>query len=322
MEPDPTATLKRLLDEVGRVVVGQRDLLEGLLIGLLSGGHVLVEGVPGLAKTTAVRTLAHALGLGFRRVQFTPDLLPGDLLGTPVYLPDERRFEVRTGPIFTPVLLADEINRAPAKVQSALLEAMEERQVTIGERSFALPEPFFVMATQNPIEHEGTYPLPEAQIDRFLLKLRVPYPSAEEELEIVARDGRGPSEVAAVADAARVAALRRAARAVYAADAVADYAVRLVRATREPGAVGARREDRGAQDLVAVGASPRASLFLLRAARARALLEGRDYVTPHDVKRAAPDVLRHRVLLTYEAEADGITPDAVVAAVLEAVETP
>jgi MoxR-like ATPase len=318
-------TLKRLLDEVGRVVVGQRALLEGLLVGLLSAGHVLVEGVPGLAKTTAVRTLAQALGLGFRRVQFTPDLLPGDLIGTPVYLPDERRFAVRTGPIFTPVLLADEINRAPAKVQSALLEAMEERQVTIGDESFALPRPFFVMATQNPIEHEGTYPLPEAQIDRFLLKLVVPYPSAEEELEIAARDRGVPAQVSAVADAARVESLRAAAAAVHVADAVADYAVRLVRATRAPARVGARIKapvERAVDGLVAVGASPRASLFLLRAARARALLDGRDWATPHDVKRAAPDVLRHRVLLTYEAEADGIPPEAVVDAVLAAVETP
>jgi MoxR-like ATPase len=324
---DPTATLKQLLDEVGRVVVGQRALLEGLLVGLLSGGHVLVEGVPGLAKTTAVRTLAQALGLGFRRVQFTPDLLPGDLLGTPVYLPEEHRFVVRRGPIFTPVLLADEINRAPAKVQSALLEAMEEHQVTIGDESLPLPEPFFVMATQNPIEHEGTYPLPEAQIDRFLLKLVVPYPSAEEELEIATGDGRRPAAVAPVADASRVEAMRRAAAAVYVADAVADYAVRLVRATREPGAAGARVRgpgdaERAASGLVAVGASPRASLFLLRAARARALLDGRDWATPHDVKRVAPDVLRHRVLLTYEAEADGVPPDAVVDAVLAAVATP
>jgi len=322
---DHEATLKRLLDEVGRVVVGQRPLLEGLLVALLSGGHVLVEGVPGLAKTTAVRTLAHALGLGFRRVQFTPDLLPGDLIGTPVYLPDERRFSVRRGPIFTPVLLADEINRAPAKVQSALLEAMEERQVTIGDASFPLPPPFFVMATQNPIEHEGTYPLPEAQIDRFLLKLVVRYPSAEEELEIAARDGRAAAAVEAVADAERVEELRRAAAAVHVADAVADYAVRLVRATREPARVGATLPppfERPVQGLVAVGASPRASLFLLRAARARALLEGRDWATPHDVKRAAPDVLRHRVLLTYEAEADGVPPEAIVDAVLAAVETP
>jgi len=319
------AMLKRLLDEVGRVVVGQQALLEGLLVALLSGGHVLVEGVPGLAKTTAVRTLAQALGLGFRRVQFTPDLLPGDLVGTPVYLPDERRFSVRKGPIFSPVLLADEINRAPAKVQSALLEAMEERQVTIGDQSFELPRPFFVMATQNPIEHEGTYPLPEAQVDRFLLKLVVPYPSAEEELEIAERDGRAPSAVDAVADAACVDELRAAAAAVHVAGAVADYAVRLVRATREPASVAATLQTpvkRPVQGLVAVGASPRASLFLLRAARARALFDGRDWATPHDVKSAAPDVLRHRVLLTYEAEADGVAPEAVVDAVLAAVETP
>jgi MoxR-like ATPase len=281
------ASLKRLLDEVGRVVVGQRPLLEGLLTALLAGGHALVEGVPGLAKTTAVRALAQALGLGFRRVQFTPDLLPGDLLGTPIYLPDERRFAVRKGPVFSPVLLADEINRAPAKVQSALLEAMEERQVTIGDESFPLPRPFFVMATQNPIEHEGTYPLPEAQVDRFLLKLVVPYPSAQDELEIAARAGQRPDSVSAVVDAGAVEALRAAAAAVHVADAVAEYAVRLVRATREPGAAGAvvrgSGEPRPAAGLVAVGASPRASLFLLRAARARAFLDGRDFATPHDV---------------------------------------
>jgi MoxR-like ATPase len=318
--------LRALLDEVGRVVVGQRALLEGLLIALLAGGHVLVEGVPGLAKTTAVRALAQALGLGFRRVQFTPDLLPGDLIGTPIYLPDERRFAVRKGPIFSPVLLADEINRAPAKVQSALLEAMEERQVTIGDESFALPRPFFVMATQNPIEHEGTYPLPEAQVDRFLLKLVVGYPSAQEELVIAARADERPQSVSAVADAAAVEALRAAAAAVHVADPVADYAVRLVRATRDPAAAGARvviaGTPRPATGLVAIGASPRASLFLLRAARARAFLDGRDFATPHDVKRVAPDVLRHRILLTYEAEADGVAPEAVVEAVLAAVPTP
>jgi MoxR-like ATPase len=254
---DVGATLKRLLDEVGRVVVGQQALLEGLLVGLLAGGHVLVEGVPGLAKTTAVRTLAQALGLGFRRVQFTPDLLPGDLVGTPIYQPDERRFAVRKGPIFTPVLLADEINRAPAKVQSALLEAMEERQVTIGDESFPLPHPFFVMATQNPIEHEGTYPLPEAQIDRFLLKLVVGYPNADEEHVIAVRDDADGTRVAAVADAAIVESMQRSAAAVHVADAVSDYAVRLVRRTRE-------------EKNVTVGASPRASRFLVRASKARA----------------------------------------------------
>ena len=208
---DAEDTTKRLLEGVGRVVVGQRELVEGLLLGLLAGGHVLVEGVPGVAKTTAVRTLAEVLGLGFRRIQFTPDLLPGDLLGTPVYVHDEGRFELQRGPVFTPVLLADEINRAPAKVQSALLEAMEERQVTIGDRTLPLPAPFFVMATQNPVELEGTYPLPEAEVDRFLLKIVVGYPDAEEERRIVARDGEDPPELRAVTDAAGVAALQRAA---------------------------------------------------------------------------------------------------------------
>jgi MoxR-like ATPase len=279
--------LKRLRDEVGRVVVGQAGLVEGLLVGLLSGGHVLVEGVPGLAKTTAVRTLATALGLGFRRIQFTPDLLPGDLTGNPVFVPDRREFEVRRGPLFHSVLLADEINRAPAKVQSALLEAMEERQVTIGEETLPLPDPFFVMATQNPVELEGTYPLPEAQVDRFLLKLVVPYPSEEEEREIVARDAAGAAEASAVAGRERLGA--------HAA---------------------------GASSPVSLGASPRASIFLVRAARARALLAGRRYTTPHDVKRVAPDVLRHRVLVSYEAEADGIAPEAVIEAVLAALATP
>ena len=255
MQGADTGTLKRLIDEVGRVVVGQQALVEGLLVGLLAGGHVLVEGVPGLAKTTAIRTLAQALGLGFRRIQFTPDLLPGDLLGTPIYHPDERRFAVRKGPVFAPVLLADEINRAPAKVQSALLEAMEERQVTIGDESFPLPQPFFVMATQNPIEHDGTYPLPEAQIDRFLLKLVVGYPSADDEIVIASRDDRERRRVDAVADAAGVAALQRAAAAVHVAPAVATYAVQLVRATRD------RDRGRGSARRAAgaLGASPRAA---------------------------------------------------------------
>jgi len=313
--------LKRLVDEVGRVVVGQRPLVEGLLVGLLSGGHVLVEGVPGLAKTTAVRTLAAALGLGFRRIQFTPDLLPGDLTGNPVFLPDRGEFRVRKGPIFTPVLLADEINRAPAKVQSALLEAMEERQVTIGDQTLALPDPFFVMATQNPVELEGTYPLPEAQVDRFMLKLVVPYPGVEDEREIVARDAAPAPRIEPVADAARVVSLRAAQGEVHVAPEVSDYAVRLVRATRDPDPVLLGDAAAGGK-AVALGASPRASIFLVRAARARALLDGRRYATPHDVKRMAPDVLRHRLVLTYEAEADGITPDAVIRALLDSVETP
>jgi len=314
----PEDVLRRLRDEVGRVVVGQRALVEGLLVALLCGGHALVEGVPGLAKTTAVRTLAAALGLPFRRIQFTPDLLPGDLTGSPVFVPDRRTFEVRRGPVFTSVLLADEINRAPAKVQSALLEAMEERQVTIGEETLPLPDPFFVMATQNPVELEGTYPLPEAQVDRFVVKLVVPYPEEDEEREIVRRDGRPPERVSPVVDAAGVAELRDAAGRVHVAPEVEDYAVRLARATRAPEGLDLELE----ATPVALGASPRASLYLARAARARALLEGRRYATPHDVKRVAPDVLRHRVLVSYEAEAEGLTPDAVVHAVLRTVETP
>jgi MoxR-like ATPase len=317
-------TLERLTDEVGRVIVGQRGLIEGLLVALLSRGHALVEGVPGLAKTTAVRHLAEVLGLGFGRIQFTPDLLPGDLLGTPVFVPDQRRFVVHRGPVFAPLLLADEINRAPAKVQSALLEAMEERQVSIGEETFALPEPFFVMATQNPVELEGTYPLPEAQIDRFLVKLVVGYPEEAEEREIVLRDAGPPVTLRRVADAASVLALQRAAREIHVADALVDYAVRLVRATRNPASVGAAPGSGPcpAEGWVALGASPRASMHLVRAARARALLDGRGYAIPHDVKRVAPDVLRHRVVVSYEAEADGVDPDAVIESILAAVETP
>ena len=322
----PEETLQRIAAEIGRVVVGQRPLVEGMLIALLSDGHALVEGVPGLAKTTAVRSMASALGLGFGRIQFTPDLLPGDLLGTPVFAPDQRSFVVRRGPIFAPVLLADEINRAPAKVQSALLEAMEERQVSIGDERLPLPDPFFVMATQNPVELEGTYPLPEAQIDRFLMKLVVPYPDEAEERRIVVLDAEDVPEVEAVADADTVRALRAAAREIHVADAVADYAVRLVRATRDPIAAGAHiAPSHGGsvpERVVALGGSPRASLSLVRAARGRALLDGRGYATPHDVKRVAADVLRHRVVMTYEAEADGIGAEAVVHAVLSAVETP
>jgi MoxR-like ATPase len=340
----PEETLKRLVDEVAKVVVGQRPLVEGLLIALLAGGHVLVEGVPGLAKTTAIRTMATALGLGFGRVQFTPDLLPGDLTGNPIFIPDRRAFEVRTGPIFTPVLLADEINRAPAKVQSALLEAMEEGQVSIGGETLPLPDPFFVMATQNPVELAGTYPLPEAQVDRFLLKLVVPYPSEEEEQAIVARDVEPDPDVQGIASRDEVLALRRLVSEIHVAPEVRDYAVRIVRATRAPEALaeqmtasrsaqsrfaGSVRPAKSEDPLtllesapVSLGASPRASIYLVRAARARALLEGRRFVTPNDIKRMAPDVLRHRVLVGYEAEADGVTPEAVIDAVLASVATP
>jgi MoxR-like ATPase len=318
--------LKRLKDEVARVVVGQAGLVEGLLIGLLASGHVLVEGVPGLAKTTAVRSLAQALGLDFGRVQFTPDLLPGDLTGNPVFLPNTGEFSVRRGPIFVSVLLADEINRAPAKVQSALLEAMEEGQVTIGEQSLPLPDPFLVMATQNPVELEGTYPLPEAQIDRFLLKLLVPYPSEEEEREIVVRDSQPTASIEPVIAVSEVDGLRRATRAVHVSPEVTAYAVRLTRATRDPSSLAesAPLEHRELlrADPVALGASPRASIFVVRAAQARALLDGRRFATPHDIKRIAPDVLRHRVSLSYEAEADGIDSERVIEALLASVETP
>jgi len=338
---NPEQTLKRLIEEMGRVVVGQRALVEGLLIGMLTGGHVLVEGVPGLAKTTAVRTLAAALGLGFGRIQFTPDLLPGDLTGNPIFVPDRQEFAIRKGPIFTPVLLADEINRAPSKVQSALLEAMEEHQVTIGDETLALPEPFLVMATQNPVELEGTYPLPEAQIDRFLLKLVVPYPSEEEERIIVERSTSPPEAVRAIVDREGVMGLRAAVDQVHVAPEITDYAVRLVRATREPEQLAAQLDHylqasrsrpvgEGVVERVALlrsspvtlGASPRASIFLVRAARARALLDARQYTTPDDVKRVAPDVLRHRMIVSYEAEADGIKPEIVIDAILASVEAP
>ncbi|HVH05827.1 MAG TPA: AAA family ATPase [Myxococcota bacterium] len=314
---EPAPVVKAIREELGRAVVGQTELVDGLLLGLLTGGHVLVEGVPGLAKTTAVRSLAQVLGLGFRRIQFTPDLLPGDLIGTPVYVPAEQRFEVRRGPVFAPVLLADEINRAPAKVQSALLEAMEERQVTIGEETLALPEPFLVMATQNPIDLEGTYPLPEAQVDRFLLKVLVSYPSLEEEREIVARDAGPRSALRPVTGPEQVRALQQAAAEVHVAPALADYAVRIARATRDRAGGGPLPAA-----TLSIGASPRASLFLVRAARARALLDGRTFATPHDVKRVAPAVLRHRLLLSYEAEADGVTADAVIDGLLGSLETP
>jgi MoxR-like ATPase len=304
-------SIARLRKEMGRVLVGQEALVDGLLTAVLCQGHVLVEGVPGLAKTTAVRTFARVLGLSFRRVQFTPDLLPADLLGTQVYEPQTSEFRLHRGPIFRNVILADEINRAPAKVQSALLEAMEERQVTLAGETLALPEPFLVMATQNPIEQEGVYPLPEAQIDRFMLKLLVDYPPEEDELAIVERR-TSPEDVAApeaVLSQAAIDELRSLTRAVFVEQSIARYAVAIARESRKP-------------DSVALGASPRASIYLVEAARARAVLDGRDYTLPQDVKRVAPDVLRHRLLLSYEAEADGLTPDALVAEILARVPTP
>ena len=293
------------------MLVGQRELVDGLLIALLCQGHVLVEGVPGLAKTTAVRTFARVLDLSFRRIQFTPDLLPADLLGTQVYEPAHSTFRLHRGPIFHQVILADEINRAPAKVQSALLEAMEERQVTLAGETLRLPEPFLVMATQNPVEQEGVYPLPEAQVDRFMLKLRVDYPSREEEIEIV-RSRTSPGELETplpALSAAEIMELREAVRALHVEPSLREYAVALVAKSRALGAV-------------ELGGSPRASIYLIEAARARAYLEQREYVLPEDVKRVAPAVLRHRLLLSYEAEAEGQTPDAIIRELLAAVPTP
>lgn len=311
--------VRALVEGVERIVVGQRDMVEGLLIGLLTGGHVLLEGVPGLAKTLGVSTLARAIHARFSRVQFTPDLLPADLIGTLIYNPREGTFYPRKGPIFANIVLADEVNRAPAKVQSALLEAMQERQVTIGEESYRLDDPFLVLATQNPIENEGTYQLPEAQVDRFMLKLRVGYPSRDEERAIVDRMAVSApaTTVEPIVEKERIVAARRLVDRIHIDERVKDYAVRLARATRK-GAEPGLEIDR----LVEYGASPRASIALVMASRARALLEGRAFVTPGDIKRVAPDVLRHRLILTYEAQAEDITTEQVVGRVLERIPTP
>jgi MoxR-like ATPase len=310
--------LEQVLFEVKRTIVGQDVLLERMAIGLLSGGHLLVEGVPGLAKTLAVKSLAAAIGGQFQRIQFTPDLVPADLTGTRVYRQHSGEFETSRGPVFTNLLLADEINRAPAKVQSALLEVMQERQVTIGRETFPVPNPFLVMATQNPIESEGTYPLPEAQVDRFMLKVIVHYPTAPEEHAIVERalhPGPTPQPILHPDDLVRMQAR---VQAVYADPAVVDYAVRLVTATRAPGTAGLGELDR----YVTYGASPRASIALLLGGRALAFLRGRDYVLPQDVRELALEVLRHRLVLSYEALADDIDPDTVIAGVLQAVSMP
>ena len=314
-----------LTDEIGHALVGQQTMVSRLLIGLVAGGHVLLEGVPGLAKTLTIRALARSLDTGFSRIQFTPDMLPADVIGTEVFNPRDASYSVKKGPVFSNLILADEINRAPAKVQSALLEAMQERQATIGEHTLPMAEPFLVLATQNPIEQEGTYPLPEAQLDRFMLKLRVDYPGRDEERGIVDRvagaDGGfgDPLErVNCVATPQQVLEARALMREVFVDDKVRDYAVDLVRATRDPAAAGIT----ALQGLIEVGASPRASINLSRAARAHALLQGRAYVTPHDVKTLAPDVLRHRIVLSYEAEAEGRDADSMIATILESVLVP
>jgi len=308
-----------IVSEVGRRVVGQEEMLERLLIGLLTGGHILLEGVPGLAKTLAVRTLSECVNLDFSRIQFTPDLLPADVIGTMVLDQRTGEFRPKKGPLFANIVLADEINRAPAKVQAALLEAMQEKQVTIGGETHVLTEPFLVLATQNPIEHEGTYPLPEAQLDRFMLKVRVGYPTRDEEREILLKMSSGqPIDVRVVADAGDLLSARAAAAELYVDQKIVDYIVDLVRATREPQALGLAN----LKPLIAFGASPRASIFLTQAARAHAFLRGRSYVVPEDVKAMAADVLRHRVLLTFEAEAEDTDADQVVARLLEAIEVP
>ncbi len=311
--------LQALRAELHKAVVGQEAMIDRLLVGLLCDGHLLLEGVPGLAKTTAVKSLAQALAAHFHRIQFTPDLLPADLVGTLIYVPTEGIFRTRKGPIFAHFILADEINRAPAKVQAALLEAMQERQVTIGEETYPLEGLFLVMATQNPIEHEGTYPLPEAQVDRFMLKVKIDYPKPEEERTILdqalSANGRKVEPVLTIAD---IQAMQQAVRNVYLDDRLKDYIISLVGATRNPARFGIRN----LVPLIEYGASPRGSIYLGRAAQAMAFLDGRDYVTPQDIKAIAPDVLRHRVILTYEAEAERTSPEDVIQTILGAVPVP
>jgi MoxR-like ATPase len=319
--------LLRLIDRIEGLVVGQRTLLERLVIALLAGGHVLIEGVPGLAKTRAVRALAQALDLPFRRIQFTPDLLPADLTGTQIYRPATGTFDVRPGPIVTSVLLADEINRAPAKVQSALLEAMQEGQITVGDETMVLPETFWVLATQNPIEHEGTYPLPEAQLDRFLMKLVVGYPARAAELTMLdlpslAEGPRfdsdsNPVDPPPLYGPADVLRFRALAASIRIAPAIKEYLVDLVRATRDPASHGLPLAL-----LLELGASPRATIALVRAARGHALLAGRDFVTPHDVKSLARDIMRHRILISYEADAEGLSPDDLLQRILDHIPVP
>ncbi len=311
--------LQRLQAEIAKAVVGQEVMVSRLLIGLLTGGHVLLEGVPGLAKTTAVNALAKAISVKYQRIQFTPDLLPADLIGTMIYVPSSSSFTTRKGPVFANLVLADEINRAPSKVQSALLEAMQERQVTIGDETFSLPSPFLVLATQNPIEQEGTYPLPEAQTDRFMLKVRISYPKPQDERKVLdmALDGTTRT-IQPVIAADEIFAMQEAVRMIYVDDQIKDYILSIVSATRQPKDF---KLDKLAP-LIEFGASPRATVFLGMAARANAFLQGRSYVTPQDVKDVAYDVLRHRILLTYEAEAEEMTSDDVIKELLSTVPVP
>lgn len=301
--------------EMSRVLVGQKYMVDRLLIGMLANGHVLIEGVPGLAKTTAVKALAQSMDLQFARIQFTPDLLPADLLGTQIYQPHTGEFSTRLGPMFANIMLADEINRAPPKVQSALLEAMQERQITLGDTSYPLPYPFLVLATQNPVEQEGTYPLPEAQMDRFILKLSVGYPSLEEELKIIEYSSQPPPTLKPQASVDQIVAAQKLVRQIKVSDVLMRYIVDIVRATRDPGTV-----DKKLANTIEFGASPRASIALAAAARAHAFLEGRGFAVPEDVKAIGPDVLRHRILPTYEAEADGLDSEKLARMLLDRVD--
>ncbi len=322
LKPEVDALAEKLSavqKEVGRVVVGQQYMVERLLLALIADGHILLEGLPGLAKTTAVKTLAGVVKTDFSRISFTPDLLPADVIGTEIYRPNTGEFNVKKGPVFTNLLLADEINRAPAKVQSALLEAMQERQVTLGDQTYALDRPFLVLATQNPVEQEGTYPLPEAQVDRFMLKLKIGYPSRDEEREIMKRAAsplKEPLEV--VLSPEDILEARSLADQIYMDPKVENYIVDLVFATREPGL----HKLQEIEPFIEVGASPRATINLNRAARVQALMSGRAYVTPQDIKTIAPDILRHRLILTYEAEARGFDQDDIVTKILSTVDVP
>jgi len=315
---EQSQTIEAVRQEVGKILVGQEKLMDRMLIALITGGHILLEGVPGLAKTTAVKALAQSIGIQFQRISFTPDLLPADVVGTMIYNPKEGSFAPRKGPVFTNILLADEINRAPAKVQSALLESMQEQQVTIGDTTYPLPSPFMVMATQNPLEQEGTYPLPEAQLDRFMLKCKVDYPSKDDERRIMNRFTRDNSvELKPVMSAEQIVTMREILDQVYCDEKVADYILDIVFATRKPSDYNVNIDHQ-----IEYGASPRASLFLNLASRANAMLNGRAYATPQDVKEIAHDVLRHRVVLTYEAEAEDVTSEDIITHLLSEIPVP
>ncbi|MBT3192042.1 MAG: MoxR family ATPase [Verrucomicrobia bacterium] len=318
MLKEQSQTIESVRQEVNKVLVGQEKLMDRMLIALITGGHILLEGVPGLAKTTAVKALAESIGIQFQRISFTPDLLPADVVGTMIYNPKEGTFAPRKGPVFTNILLADEINRAPAKVQSALLESMQEHQVTIGDTTYPLPSPFMVMATQNPLEQEGTYPLPEAQVDRFMLKCKVDYPSKDDERRIMNRFTRDNDiELKPVMSIEQIATMRGILDQVYCDEKVGDYILDIVFATRKPSDYKVNIDHQ-----IEYGASPRASLFLNLAARANAMLNGRAYATPQDVKEIAHDVLRHRVILTYEAEAEDVTSEDVITHILSEIPVP